>query len=347
MIRIKKKGSPAMSKKLKGQVATVTGASIGAAIAEHPGMKAICLNVRGGPEAFTYEEAPQPYPGEGEVLVRVHAAGVMHTELGWDQTWTTPTGEPRPWPVILGHEFSGEIAALGAGVKDVGVGDLVYGLNDWSSNGAYAEYCAAPVDDLAPKPASVDHVHAAATPIAALTAWQGLFERAGLAAGQRVLIHGAAGGVGTFAVQLAHGRGARVTATASTANIDFVRRLGADEVIDYRAQRFENVVRDVDVVFDTVGGETLEKSWDVLKPGGRLVTVADPGVTADERSRAAYFIVEPNRTQLAEIARLIDMDALRPVVGAVFPLAEARQAYQHKPNHGKVVLRVVDGGDAP
>ncbi len=309
-------------------------------------MKAICLRVRGGPEAFAYEESPQPRPGEGEVLVRVHAAGVMHTELGWDPTWTTPTGEPRPWPVILGHEFSGEIAALGAGVKDVGVGDLVYGLNDWYRNGAYAEYCVARVDDLAPKPASVDHVHAAATPIAALTAWQGLFERAGLTAGQRVLIHGAAGGVGTFAVQLARWRGARVTATASTANLDFVRRLGADEVIDYRAQRFEDVVGGVDVVFDTVGGETLDRSWGVLKPGGRLVTVADPGETTDERSRAAYFIVEPNRTQLAEIARLIETGALRPVVGAVFPLAEARQAYQHKPNHGKVVLRVVDGGGA-
>jgi len=310
-------------------------------------MKAICLRVRGGPEAFAYQEAPQPRPGKGEVLVRVHAAGVMHTELGWDQTWTTPTGEPRPWPVILGHEFSGEIAALGAGVKDVGVGDLVYGLNDWYCNGAYAEYCAAPVDDLARKPAGVDHVHAAATPIAALTAWQGLFERSGLRAGQRVLIHGASGGVGTFAVQLARWRGARVTGTASAANLDFVRGLGADEVIDYRAERFVDVVRDVDVVFDTVGGETLERSWGVLKSGGRLVTVAaSEEQTTDERVRAAYFIVEPSRAQLAEIARLIDGGMLRPVVGTVFPLAEARKAYQYKPVRGKVVLRVVDGGDA-
>jgi NADPH:quinone reductase-like Zn-dependent oxidoreductase len=270
----------------------------------------------------------------------------MHTELGWDQTWTTSTGEPRPWPVILGHEFSGEIASLGAGVKDVSVGDLVYGLNDWTSNGAYAEYCAAPVADLAPKPAGVDHVHAAATPIAALTAWQGLFERAGLTADQRVLIHGASGGVGTFAVQLARWRGGHVTATASTANLDFVRRLGADEVIDYRAQPFDDVVGGVDVVFDTVGGQTLDRSWGVLKPGGKLVTVADPGETSDERSRAAYFIVEPNLNQLAEIAQLIEAGALRPIVGAVFPLVEARQAYQHKPNHGKVVLRVVDDGGA-
>jgi NADPH:quinone reductase-like Zn-dependent oxidoreductase len=217
----------------------------------------------------------------------------------------------------------------------------VYGLNAWYRNGASAEYCEARVADIAGKPAGVDHVHAAATPISALTAWQGLVERADLAAGQRVLIHGAAGRMGTFAVQLARWRGARVTGTASAANLDFVRSLGAEEVIDYRAERFE------DVVFDTVGGETLERSWGVLKPGGRLVTVAASGErTTDERIRAAYFIVEPSQAQLAEIARLIDGGALKPVVGAVFPLAEARHAYQYKPVRGKVVLRVVDGGGA-
>src|SRR5262245_12229065 len=240
-------------------------------------MKAICLRARGGPEALAYEDAPQPHPGEGQVLVRVHAAGVIHTELSWVPTWTTPAGEPRPLPLIPGHEFSGEIAALGAGVSDVGVGDLVYGLNDWYRDGASAEYCVGRVADFARKPSSVDHVHAAATPISALTAWQGLVERASLAAGQRVLIHGAAGVVGTFAVQLARWRGAQVIGTASAANLDFVRSLGAHEVIDYRAERFEDVARDVDVVFDTVGGETLERSWGVLKPGGRLVTIAASG----------------------------------------------------------------------
>ena len=189
-------------------------------------MKAISLRARGGPEAFAYEDVPQPRPGDGEVLVRVHAAGVIQTELGWVPTWTTQSGEPRPFPVIPGHEFSGEISAVTAGVRDVSVGDLVYGMNDWYGNGALAEYCVARVADIAHKPASVDHVHAAATPISALTSWQGLVERAGLAAGQRVLIHGAAGGVGTFAVQLARWRGARVTATASSANRDFVRSLG-------------------------------------------------------------------------------------------------------------------------
>jgi NADPH:quinone reductase-like Zn-dependent oxidoreductase len=201
-------------------------------------MIAIRLYSRGDFGGIVAEMAPAPQPGEGEVLVRVHAAGVIPTELSWIPTWTTRTGEPRPLPVIPGHEFSGEIAALGAGVKDVSVGDLVYGLNDWYRDGAQAEYCVACVDDFATKPARIDHVHAAATPISALTAWQGLIERGRLVGGQRVLIHGAAGGVGVFAVQIARWRGARVIGTASRANLGFVRGLGADEVIDYQATRF-------------------------------------------------------------------------------------------------------------
>ena len=304
-------------------------------------MKAICLRVRGGPEAFAYEEAPPPRPGEGEVLVRVHAAGVIHTELSWVPTWTTTTGGPRPLPVIPGHEFSGEIAALGAGVRDVGVGDPVYGLNDWYRDGASAEYCVARVADIARKPAGVDHVHAAATPISALTAWQGLVERAGLAAGQRVLIHGAAGGVGTLAVQLARWRGARVTGTASAANLDFVRSLGADEVIDYRAERFDDVVRDVDVVFDGVGGDTLARSRAVVRPGGRLVTIAASSDGApDQETKDAFFIVEANGAQLRELARLIDAGQLRPVVDRVFPLVQARTAYEYHPQRGKAVVAV-------
>jgi NADPH:quinone reductase-like Zn-dependent oxidoreductase len=304
---------------------------------------------------MVYEMAPTPQPGEGEALVRVHAAGIIPTEQSWVPTWTMRTGAPRPLPVIPGHEFSGQIAALGAGVKHVGVGDLVYGLNDWYRDGAQAEYCVARVADFAPKPASIDHVAAAATPISALTAWQGLIERGQLVAEQRVLIHGAAGGVGSFAVQLARWRGARVIGTASRANLDLVRGLGADEVIDYQATRFEDVVRDLDLVFDTVGGETLDRSWGVLKPGGTLVTIVSPPpypppslgegrVGADERSRAAFFIVEPNRNQLEEIAWLIDSGAIRPIVGGVFPLAEARQAYQHKLAYGKIVLQVVAAG---
>jgi NADPH:quinone reductase-like Zn-dependent oxidoreductase len=308
-------------------------------------MNAIRLYARDDLGSMVYEMAPTPQPDPGEVLVRVHAAAVIPTELSWVPTWTLRTGEPRPLPIIPGHEFSGEIAALGAGVNDVGIGDLVYGLNDWYRDGAQAEYCVARVANFATKPASIHHVHAAATPISALTAWQGLIERAALIAGQHVLIHGAAGSVGGFAVQLARWRGARVIGTASRANLGFVRGLGADKVIDYQATRFEDVVRDIDVVFDTVGGETLERSWGVLKPGGKVVTIAASGErTADERTRAAFFIVEPSRSQLEEIAWLIDSAAIRPIVDSVFSLAEARQAYQHKPAHGKAVLQVVGAG---
>src|SRR4051794_959262 len=163
-------------------------------------MKAIRLHARGGPEAFVFEDAPTPRPGVGEVLVRVHAAAVTPTELLWVPTWTTRAGEPRPLPVIPGHEFSGEIAALGEGVADSSVGDPVYGMNDWFGDGAQAEFCLARPTDIAAKPRSVDHVAAASVPISALTAWQGLIERGGLSAGQRVLIHGASGGVGLFAI---------------------------------------------------------------------------------------------------------------------------------------------------
>ncbi len=306
-------------------------------------MKAIRLHARGGPESLRFEDAPTPHPGVGEVLVRVRAAAVTPTELLWVTTWATRGGGPRPLPVIPGHEFSGEVAALGEGVTAVGVGEAVYGMNDWFGDGAQAEYCLARPTDFAPKPASVDHAHAAVAPVSALTAWQGLFERARLAAGQRVLIHGAAGGVGLFAVQLAHWRGAHVIGTASANNVAFVRALGADEVIDYRTRRFEDVVHGLDVVFDTVGGETLERSWGILKPGGRLVTIATSGEgSQDPRVREAFFIVEANGAQLGEIARLIDGGQLQPVVDATFLLSQARQAYEHRPTHGKVVLRVTD-----
>jgi NADPH:quinone reductase-like Zn-dependent oxidoreductase len=235
------------------------------------------------------------------------------------------------------------VAALGEGVTAVGVGEAVYGINDWFGDGAQAEFCLARPAGIARKSASVDHAHAAVTPISALTTWQGLFERARLAAGQLVLIHGAAGGVGVFAVQLARRRGARVTATAAAGNLDFVRGLGADDVIDYRAERFEERVRGVDVVFDTVGGDTLRRSWDVLRPGGRLVTIAaSEEESQDERIRAAFFIVEPRQAELEEVARLIDAGEVRPVVGAEFPLADALLAYRHKPARGKVALRVGD-----
>lgn len=304
-------------------------------------MKAISLHARGGPESFVYEDAPRPRPGKGEVLVRVHAAGVTPTELQWVPTWTTPEGAPRRFPIIPGHEFSGVIAAAGPGVTGFSEGDAVFGMNDWYRNGAHAEYCIANATGIATKPHAVDHIRAAATPIAALTALQGLFDRAQLRAGERVLIHGAAGAVGVFAVQLARQRGAHVIATAATHNESFVRQLGAAEFIDYKLTRFEDIVHDLDVVFDAVGGDTLERSWPVLKKGGRLVTIAASSEqTKDPRTKNSFFIVEPKQAQLKEVAGLIDTGELRPVVDKVFPLERAREAYEHKPLHGKVVLTV-------
>lgn len=308
-------------------------------------MKAVCQHNYGGPQWLRYEDAPNPSPKPGEVLVRVRAAGVIPTELFWSTSHTTRSGKPRPLPFVPGHEFSGEVAALGQGVTGVNAGDAVYGMNDWYINGAQAEYCLARGDDIARKPKSVDHIEAAATPISALTAWQGLFGRGRLEAAQQILVHGAAGSVGSFAVQFARWRGARVTATVSAVNIDFARGLGADDVIDYRAERFEARVREVDVVFDTVGGDTLRRSWSVLKPEGRVITIAaSEEDSQDERTREAFFIVQPRRAELEEIAQLIDAGIVRPVVGAEFPLAEASRAYQTKPIHGKVVLRV-DGAE--
>ena len=304
-------------------------------------MKAICLLSSGGPERLVYEDVPRPYPDKGNVLIHVHAAGVTPTELLWSPTWKTRTGVPRPFPIIPGHEFSGVIAALAPGVFDLRIGDAVYGLTDWFENGTQAEFCVARAGDLALKPQSLDHRLAAIVPISALTAWQALFNHGKLATGQHVLIHGAAGGVGSFAVQFARWRGARVIGTASARNVDFVRGLGAGAVIDYTETPFEEVVPGVDLVLDTVGGQVFERSHRVLKPGGKVVTVATGGGNSDDPAmRRAFFIVEPNRPQLAEIAALIDTGHIRPVLDGVFPLTQAHQAYMRKPGRGKNVLRV-------
>ena len=304
-------------------------------------MNAVYFNTRGGPEALVYGAATMPRAGEGEIVVRVRAAAVTPTELLWVPTWTTRAGKPRPFPIIPGHEFSGDVRELGSGVNEAAVGDAVFGMNDWFGDGAQAEFCIARSADVAPKPTSIDHVTAAVIPISALTAWQGLVERAKLTRGQRVLVHGAAGNVGLFAVQIAHGIGAHVIATASGHNLEFVRSLGADEVIDYRARSFEDAVTSVDVVFDTVGGDTLARSWGVLRLGGRMVTTAaDAEHTRELRVKDAFFIVEPNREQLTRISRMIDAGKLRVFVGAAFPLQEASQAYAHKPVRGKNVLMV-------
>jgi NADPH:quinone reductase-like Zn-dependent oxidoreductase len=216
-------------------------------------------------------------------------------------------------------------------------------MNDWFIDGAQAEYCVTLASSVAPKPVTVSHTQAAVVPISALTAWQALVDRTNLSEGERLLVHGAAGGVGAFAVQLARHKGAHIVATSSAANVDFVKGLGADEVIDYRSTPFERVVRNMDVVLDTVGGETRDRSWGVLRKGGRLVTVAaDSEGMKQERVRDAFFIVEPNRNQLIEIARLIDGRIIRPIVGAVFSMNDVRKAYAQKPMRGKNVLRIAE-----
>jgi NADPH:quinone reductase-like Zn-dependent oxidoreductase len=310
-------------------------------------MKAVRLHRRGGPEQLTYEDAPKPAPGAADALVRVHACAITPTELSWGTTYTTRDGVER-LPTIPGHELSGVIEAVGAGARAPNVGDAVYALTDFWRDGAAAEYVVVRAADLAPKPKNLTHTQAAAVPLSALTAWQALFDHAGLTRGQSVLIHAAAGGVGTYAVQLAKGRGAHVIGTARAANEPFLRDLGADEVIDYTAVRFEDRVKDVDIVLDSVGGDTLERSWGVLRKGGVLVTIADsaPAEKAAKYGvRGVEFIVEPNPAQLIEIARLIETGALRVIVEATFPLAEARAAFERSlggHNRGKVVLRVVE-----
>jgi len=311
-------------------------------------MKAIRIHGRGGPDHLVYEDVPQPHPGPGEVLVRVSATGVFVNELRWNETYETKAGSKRVLP-IPGRDLSGVVVELGPGVTALTEGAQVYAMLDYSRDGADADYTLALPGELAPKPRTLDAVQAAAVPLSALTAWQGFFEHASLVAGQTVLIHGGAGGVGVFAVQLARWAGAHVIATASARHRDFLRELGADEFIDYTTTRFEDVVHDVDLVFDLVGGDTLQRSWQVIKAGGTLVSVVSPPPPADVTKghdvRFAWFVVEPNREQLIQVGELIDAGKLRPIIDAVFPLSQARQAYeQGMKGHtrGKVVLRVAD-----
>ncbi len=292
----------------------------------------------------------RPNPGPGQVLVRVYATGVTPGELQWYPSSHTKAGELRERP-IPGHEFSGVIAELGDGVAGLDIGQAVYGMNDWFADGATAEFCLAEPNGIAPKPLRSTHVEAASVPIAALTAWQGLFSRARLQPGQRVLVHGGSGAVGAFAVQLAHHRGAHVSATCSTPHCPFVTELGATQVIDYRESRFENHVDDINVVFDTVGGETLERSWRVLAKGGRMITVATESSTDQSaRVQEAFFIVKPNRDQLVEIGALLEAGVIRPTVREVVPFSDAPAAYSggtaKRRGRGKVVVGVADDHEA-
>ena len=308
-------------------------------------MKAIRMHTQGGPELLTFEDAPKPALQAGDALVRVIATSITKTELTWDETYRDCDGRPRI-PTIPGHEFAGIVDALAPQAAGLRVGDAVYALSSFCRNGSAAEFIAIRAADLAPKPQSLNFEQAAAVPLAGLTAWQALFDHAQIEKGERVLIHGAAGGVGTYAVQLANWKGAEVIATASAKDHNFLRELGASEIIDYTHEHFEDKVEDADVVFDTVGGETRQRSWGVLRRGGILISIVSP--VADEKPaslgvRGAFFIVEPNRVQLIQLGHLIDKGTLRVVVGTLLPLARAREAFEqasagHK--RGKTVLQV-------
>jgi NADPH:quinone reductase-like Zn-dependent oxidoreductase len=311
-------------------------------------MKAIRIHNYGGPEALQYEDAPRPQPQAGEVLIHVHAAGVNPID------WKVREGHMKDFwrhklPLILGWDFSGTVEEVGPGVSQFKKGDEVYSVPDVSRDGAYAEYIVVRESELALKPKSLHHIRAAAVPLAALTAWQSLFDTAQLQPGQRVLIHAGSGGVGHFAVQLAKWKGAYVFATASTKNQDLLRELGVDEPIDYTQQRFENVARNIDIVLDTIGGETQERSWKVLRQGGILVSLVQP--PAEEKAkalgvRATFVAGHPSGDQLAQIAKLIDSGKLAPVIDRILPLSEVRRAHelsQSGHTHGKIALRVSNG----
>jgi NADPH:quinone reductase-like Zn-dependent oxidoreductase len=310
-------------------------------------MRAMRLsNATPGNMQFAAAEAPQPKPGAGEVLVRLCAAGVTVTEVIWYPTTHTKDGAVRA-NAILAHEFSGVVAEVGSDVRDFRVGQEIYGMNDWFADGALAEYCVTQAGSIAPKPEKLSHAAAATVPISALTAWQGLIDHGELRPDQRVLIHGASGGVGAFALQLAHDRAAYVIATASARNRDFVKELGANEFIDYTSQRFDELAGDIDVVFDCVGGDTFERSFRVIKPGGRVVTIAaseEAAALSDERRKRAFFIVEPNQKQLIEVTKLIDAGKLKPVIDAVVPLSDAAAAYngslKNRQGRGKIAIEI-------
>jgi NADPH:quinone reductase-like Zn-dependent oxidoreductase len=307
-------------------------------------MQAVRFHEYGHPDLLGVETVPVPEPGDGEVLVRVHSAGVNPIDwkirAGYLQTFM-----PLDLPHIPGFDLSGTVAEVGAGVSEFAPGDAVFGRGA----GTYAEYAVAPEGTLAPKPGAVSFDQAATLAVGGVTAWAGLLDAAKLEAGQRLLVHGGAGGVGSFAVQLGHWKGAHVIGTASARNLDAMRALGADEVIDYAAVRFEDALHDLDVVFDTVGGEVTDRSWGVLRPGGMLVVIAGmaDADTAAARGVRTSGTQAPEVTSpiLGRLAALVESGDLEPQVGETFPLADAARAHavsETGHGRGRIVLHVAE-----
>jgi NADPH:quinone reductase-like Zn-dependent oxidoreductase len=300
-------------------------------------MQAIRLHAPGGIDSLRLDTIEVAHPREGEVLIRVHAAAITRDELDW------PTDR---LPAIPSYEVSGIVVAVAPGVESVRVGDAVYALTPFDRDGSAAEYVALPADIVAPKPRTFSDVESAALPLAGLSAWQGLFDHGALEPGQRVLIHGAAGGVGHLAVQIAHWHGAFVIGTTSAAGAAMARSLGADEVLAADTS-FATTLAPVDLVFDTAGGDRLAHSAAVIRPGGRLVSIAEeiPDSVATTGILTSYFVVEPNRDQLVELAHMADAGELHIDVDSTFTLADARAAFERSMatgKHGKVVLRIHD-----
>jgi len=309
-------------------------------------MKAVRVHSFGPPEAISIEDVPKPEPGDGEVVVQVKAAGVGP----WD-AWIRSGKSvlPQPLPLTLGSDLSGVVHAIGPGVERFKIGDEVFGVTNESFTGAYAEYAVAKATMIAPKPKTLNYTHAASVPVVAATAWQMVFELARLAPGQSVLIHGGAGNVGAYLLQLAKRAGAMVITTASAKDTSYVRSLGAYGLIDYRLRRFEEQVKDIDAVLDTVGGDTLDRSYGVLKRGGILVSsAAQPSQEKAEKHgvSALFFLVQVTTDRLKKITELIDAGELKTEVGEVLWLNEARQGHQmlegapHR--RGKIVIKVAD-----
>lgn len=308
-------------------------------------MKAIRIHQFGNPNVLHLEEAERPEPSDGELLIRVFAAGVNPVDS------KTRSGKYRRddtrFPATLGRDVSGVVEAVGRGVDGFKPGDAVYAFLG-ANSGGYAEYALAEEQEVSRKPDTLDHTHAAAVPLAAETAWQGLFDHGGLQPGERVLIHGAAGGVGHYAVQFAKARGATVVATGSADDLELLRQLGADVVIDYKSERFEERAGECDLVLDLIGGETQARSWAVLKDGGRMIsTLEQPSREEAEKhhARAEVFMAKPKAEQLREIARMIDDHKVKVHLKQAVPLADAAQAHRTLENEhtqGKIVLTVDD-----
>ncbi|TQJ92256.1 NADP-dependent oxidoreductase [Streptomyces sp. SLBN-31] len=305
-------------------------------------MRAITAPSReAGVAGLTLTDLPYPHAAENDVIVRVHAAGFTRGELDWPATWSDRAGRDRT-PSVPGHEVSGVVAELGFGTTGLTVGQRVLGPTDWARDGSLAEYVAVEARNLAPLPAGVDHTVAAALPISGLTAWQGLFEHARLMSGQTVLIHGAAGAVGSMAVQLAREAGAHVIGSGRSADRDTVRALGAQTFLDLEAGRLEDA-GEVDVVFDVIGGDVLDRSAALVRSGGTLVTIAQPPTVRPKDGRALFFVVEPDRARLADLVHRVRDGRLEVRVGAVRPLTEAAAAFApEKRVSGRTIIRVAE-----